>query len=141
MPPKSTDGLIPLVFPHKLVSDSKESEHNGVYTLFAVSYDIGVGDVVYHDDGTLFGTIGSFSNEGGRLTYVDDMGLDQGNIKHWAEDADNRFRLFKVLGPISEGAIWVKEGEVIEVQRWERGILLLEDREYYKVLGPCGHYH
>jgi len=109
--------------------------------LFAVTHDIEVGDEIYHK---------LTQTRCICLEIVDRIVKDDQGVNKYLREYS------KVLGELSPNAIWVKEGEEIELQI-EDGELMYwwfdnngnsfyrldknENNRFIKVLGPCGHYH
>lgn len=50
------------------------------------------------------------------------------------------FQNFKILGPISPQAAWVKEGDEFDEDEW-RKTDFINRPSIWQIKGPCGHFH
>lgn len=123
-----------VTFPCHLITNSDNPVNNGLYILHAVTQDVKIGDEVY------------------REAEGEDIEPSIANEKHlgWNKEVKEEGigkPYYKILGPLSPHATWVKDGEKIKIaDSW--GNMDEEMRkEFLKligpitVLGPCGHSH
>lgn len=109
------------------------SGHNLVQ-LFICSKDIQIGDQNVYS-----GIIGVHEDDPGpEIIREINSEFQLGFIKAIAEAA--QVIPFKVIGPMSTEAGWVKEGDEFDEEQWRRTDLI-DAPTIYQILGPCNHWH
>jgi len=136
--------------------------------LFAVTRYTKVGDEVFTPDLKQFGKIYLRETVDDVITIMDKGGTRSGNVYSWS---DKKNAPFKILGPLSPNATWVKDGDEIKARGMKPVVVErcgaklpsgrfnkcpecgetwkysgtcgtpTKEETHYEVLGPCGHYH